>query len=73
MTHVSRGTDGDVRRVLAEYGPYGQISRSVRDAFDVITVRLPHEQLRRVPESRVRTAIETSTNCEIRIVVEDTE
>jgi hypothetical protein len=32
------------------------------------TVRLAADDLRRVPESRIQTALEASLNCEVRIV-----
>lgn len=69
VTFVSRGTDEDVHGVLAGFGLTGSVTRVTGDeGFDIITVTLPQSALERVPESRVHTALEASTNCEIRIL-----
>jgi hypothetical protein len=68
LTYVSRGTDEDARGVLAGFGITGQISRSVGDdGLDVISVTLRKADLQRIPESRIHTALEASTNCEVHI------
>ena len=68
LTYVSRGTDEDARGVLAGFGISGEIGRSVGDdGLDVIYVTLREADLGRIPESRIHTALEASTNCEVRI------
>ena len=68
LTYVSRGTDEDARGVLAGFGITGEISRSVGDdGLDVISVTLRKADLQRIPESRIHTALEASTNCEVHI------
>ncbi|MEW2483241.1 hypothetical protein [Mycolicibacterium sp. XJ775] len=68
VTFVSRGTDEDVRGVLAGFGLSGDIVRSVDgEGWDVVTVTLDKADLARIPESRVHTALEASLNCEVHI------
>jgi hypothetical protein len=69
-TYLSRGTDEDAMGVLLAFGVAGDLSRaSGADGWDVVTVRLAEADLRRVPESRIQTALEASLNCEVRIIV----
>lgn len=68
VTFVSRGTDDDVRGVLAGFGVTGEVSRSVDgEGWDVVTVTLDRSDLARIPESRIHTALEASLNCEVHI------
>ncbi|WP_166905601.1 hypothetical protein [Mycobacterium sp. DL440] len=68
VTFVSRGTDEDVRGVLAGFGLSGDISRTVdAEGWDVVTVALDKADLARIPESRIHTALEASLNCEVHI------
>ncbi|WP_441961959.1 hypothetical protein [Mycolicibacterium houstonense] len=68
VTFVSRGTDDDVRGVLAGFGVTGEVSRSVDgEGWDVVTVTLERSDLARIPESRIHTALEASLNCEVHI------
>ena len=68
LTFVSRGTDDDARGVLAGFGLTGDIERVPGDeGWDIITVTLRKTDLERIPESRIHTALEASTNCEVRI------
>lgn len=68
VTFVSRGTDDDVRGVLAGFGMSGEIDRAVdADGFDIVLVTVREADLERVPESRIHTALEASLNCEVRI------
>ncbi|QZT61359.1 hypothetical protein [Mycolicibacterium austroafricanum] len=72
LTFISHGTDEDAQGVLAGFGLSGVIERRPgNDGWDIITVTLRKSDLTRVPESRVHTALEASTNCEIRIVTVD--
>lgn len=68
VTYVSRGTDDDAHGVLAGFGLTGDIARKAgTDGFDVVTVTLRAQDLERVPESRIHTALEASLNCEVLI------
>ncbi|MGP4057530.1 hypothetical protein ACTWP6_22360 [Mycobacterium sp. 4D054] len=70
LTFVSHGTDDDAYGVLAGFGLTGVVERAAGDAgWDIITVTLAKADLQRIPESRIHTALEASTNCEVRIVV----
>ena len=68
LTYVSRGTDEDAHGVLAGFGLAGDISRiSGEDGYDIVDVTLRKDDLARIPESRIYTALEAATNCEVRI------
>jgi hypothetical protein len=68
ITFVSRGTDDDARGVLSAFGLTGEIARAPGDdGIDVVYVTLREDDLERVPESRVHTALEASLNCEVHI------
>lgn len=68
LTYVSRGTDEDAHGVLAGFGITGQISRTAGDdGYDILHVTLRRTDVARVAESRIHTALEASTNCEVRI------
>lgn len=69
LTFVSHGTDDDAEGVLAGFGVTGEIERQPgTEGWDIITVTLRKADLARIPESRIHTALEASTNCEVRIV-----
>jgi hypothetical protein len=69
VTYISRGTDHDALGVLAGFGIPGQIHRiSGDEGWDVIEVTLRKQDLERIPESRIHTALEASLNCEVRIL-----
>ncbi|WP_067855275.1 hypothetical protein [Nocardia shimofusensis] len=71
VTYLSRGTDDDAHGVLAGFGLRGAVTRSLDDdGFDIVHVRLREDDLRRVPESRIHTALEASLNCEVRIDID---
>ena len=68
VTFVSRGTDDDAHGVLAGFGLTGDIVRATGDdGYDIVHVTLREEDLDRIPESRVHTALEASLNCEVHI------
>jgi hypothetical protein len=68
VTFVSRGTDDDAHGVLAAFGLTGEIVRAPGDdGFDIVYVTLREDDLERVPESRIHTALEASLNCEVHI------
>jgi hypothetical protein len=68
VTFVSRGTDDDARGVLSGFGLTGEIARKPGDdGLDIVYVTLREDDLERVPESRIHTALEASLNCEVHI------
>jgi hypothetical protein len=68
LTYISRGTDDDAHGVLAGFGLTGEIRREPGvQGWDVVHVTLRKEDLDRIPESRVHTALEASLNCEVHI------
>ncbi len=68
VTYVSRGTDDDAHGVLAGFGVTGEIIRTPGDdGLDIVHVTMRKQDLDRVPESRIHTALEASLNCEVRI------
>jgi hypothetical protein len=68
VTFISRGTDDDAHGVLAGFGLTGEIVRAHGDdGYDIVYVTLREEDLDRIPESRVHTALEASLNCEVHI------
>jgi hypothetical protein len=68
VTFVSRGTDDDAHGVLAGFGLTGEVVRTPGDdGYDIVYVTLREEDLDRIPESRVHTALEASLNCEVHI------
>jgi hypothetical protein len=68
VTFISRGTDDDAHGVLSAFGLAGEITRAPGDdGYDIVYVTLRDEDLERVPESRVHTALEASLNCEVHI------
>ncbi|OCB28861.1 hypothetical protein A5675_06895 [Mycobacterium malmoense] len=68
VTFISRGTDDDAQGVLSGFGLTGEIERAPGgDGFDVVYVTLREEDLERIPESRIHTALEASLNCEVHI------
>ncbi|PJE13183.1 hypothetical protein [Mycobacterium sp.] len=68
VTFISRGTDDDAHGVLSAFGLSGDIVREPGDdGYDVVYVTLREDDLDRVPESRIHTALEASLNCEVHI------
>lgn len=68
VTFISRGTDDDAHGVLSGFGLTGEIDRQPGDeGFDVVYVTLREEDLERIPESRIHTALEATLNCEVHI------
>jgi len=67
-TYISRGTDDDAHGVLAGFGIVGQIHRSVGDdGEDIVHVTVSDDDLGRIPESRIQTALQAALNDEVRI------
>jgi len=70
LTFVSHGTDDDAHGVLAGFGLTGRIERIVgTEGWDIVHVTLRREDIARIPESRIHTALEASTNAEVHIHV----
>jgi hypothetical protein len=68
VTFISRGTDNDAHGVLSAFGLTGEIARQPgADGFDIVYVTLREDDLQRIPESRIHTALEASLNCEVHI------
>lgn len=68
VTYLSRGTDDDVHGVLAGLGLTGEVARTPgADGLDVVSVTLAEQDVARVGESRIHTALEASLNCEVHI------
>lgn len=68
VTYVSRGTDEDAHGVLAGFGITGEITRTGGDdGFDILHVTMRKADASRVGESRIHTALQASTNCEVYI------
>jgi hypothetical protein len=68
LTYVSRGTDEDAHGVLAGFGIAGEIIRTAgEDGYDILHVTLRRSDVARVAESRIHTALQASTNCEVHI------
>ncbi|ETB02124.1 hypothetical protein O978_16895 [Mycobacterium avium subsp. paratuberculosis 10-5864] len=68
VTFISRGTDDDAHGVLSGFGLTGDIERTAGDeGFDIVYVTLREQDLERIPESRIHTALEASLNCEVHI------
>ena len=68
VTFVSRGTDDDAHGVLSAFGLTGEVTRMPGDdGYDIVQVTLREQDLERIPESRVHTALEASLNCEVHI------
>lgn len=70
LTFISHGTDDDAHGVLAGFGLTAAVQRIEGDeGWDIIHVTLRREDVARIPESRIHTALEASTNCEVHIHV----
>lgn len=70
---ISRGTDEDALGVVEAFGPAARLVRLVRreeDGEEVAVITIPETERRRIPESRLHTALEAALNCEIRLVFE---
>ena len=68
VTFISRGTDDDALGVVEAFGVHAHVERIEEDGEEVAIFTLAAADRRRVPESRLHTALEAALNCEIRIV-----
>lgn len=69
VTYVSRGTDADAESVLARFDLDGRVRREAGEEGEVVVVTVAAEDMRRVPESRLHTALEAALNAEVRVEV----
>ena len=70
VSFISRGTDEDALGVVQAFGATARLVRLEEDGEEVAVITLPATQRRRIPESRLHTALEAALNCEIRLVFE---
>lgn len=68
ISFISHGTDEDALGVVAAFGVQAHLERTEEDGEEVAVFTLPAADRRRVPESRLHTALEAALNCEVRIV-----
>ena len=66
-TFLSRGTDEDALGVVAGFGITAEVERAWENDEEIVTVTITRADSRRVPESRLHTALEAALNCEVRI------
>lgn len=66
-TFLSRGTDEDAAGVVAAFGLTASVERCWQGEDEVVTITIPRADARRVPESRLHTALEAALNAEVRI------
>lgn len=67
VTFLSRGTDEDALGVIEAFGVRAGVQRLEEDGEEVAVFTLAAADQRRVPESRLHTALEAALNCEIRL------
>jgi hypothetical protein len=66
-TFLSRGTDEDALGVVSAFGLTAAVERAWAGGQEIVTVTIPRADARRVPESRLHTALEAALNAEVRI------
>lgn len=69
ITYVSRGTDEDALGVLRRFGVAGEVVRTAVSGEELVTVTIAEDDLGRVPESRLHTALEAALNCDVQVAV----
>ncbi|HEY3684717.1 MAG TPA: hypothetical protein VGL93_16905 [Streptosporangiaceae bacterium] len=67
VTFASRGTDEDALGVIEAFGVHADVERFWEDGEEVAAFTFPEAERRRVPESRLHTALEAALNCRVRI------
>lgn len=68
-TFLSRGTDEDALGVVRGFGISADIGRLWENDEEIVVATISRADSRRVPESRLHTALEAALNCEVRIVI----
>lgn len=72
VTYVSRGTDEDAESVLRRFELDGRVRRVTGAEGEIVFVTVSAGDMRRVPESRLHTALEAALNTEVRIELVET-
>jgi hypothetical protein len=67
-TFLSRGTDEDALGVIRGFGISADVERHWENDEEIVIATISRADSRRVPESRLHTALEAALNCEVRIV-----
>jgi len=67
-TFLSRGTDEDALGVVRQFGITADLTRIWENGEEIAVFTISRADARRVPESRLHTALEAALNCEVRIV-----
>jgi hypothetical protein len=70
-TFLSRGTDEDAIGVVRGFGIDARVERFWESDEEIVVAAISRADSRRVPESRLHTALEAALNCEVRIVIAD--
>ena|ERR1700730_4406547 len=68
-TFLSRGMDEDALGVVRAFGISAEIERQCDDDDEIAIFTISRAVASHVVESRLRTALETALNCEVRIVI----
>lgn len=68
-TFLSRGTDEDALGVVRGFGIDADVERLWENDEEIVAVTISRADSRRVPESRLHTALEAALNCEVRISI----
>lgn len=68
-TFLSRGTDEDALGVVRGFGISADIGRRWENDEEIVVATISRADSRRVPESRLHTALEAALNCEVRITI----
>lgn len=68
-TFLSRGTDDDALGVVRAFGISAGLERFWADGEEVAVFTISAADAAHVAESRLRTALESALNCEVRIVI----
>jgi hypothetical protein len=72
-TFLSRGTDSDALGVVRAFGINAELDRFWEDDGEVAAFTITRADAARVPESRLHTALEAALNCEVRIIIGESE
>lgn len=68
VTYISRGTDEDAQGILSGFGLEGTVVRQGSGEDEMVEVTVLKADMRRVPESRLHTAMVSALNCEVTIL-----
>lgn len=68
-TFLSRGTDEDALGVVRAFGISAGLDRFWEGDEEIAVFTITRTDAARVPESRLRTALEAALNCEVRIII----